>query len=161
MMAASSTQLLPDRRRMPVAGRARTLAWPLAVLLVGNVLASDGALALVVHLKHRQVRYEAVRGDALPVVLVRLEEHPLIEADDVDQPAAPLTGPDPVGDEVGLAVRVVANFSARLGAARARVGVRTMRGVGQAGVTNCPRLRGSQTSGNSYLSSLAAGESRK
>src|SRR4051794_30027417 len=61
-----------------------------AVLLVGDVPAPrDGAARLVV-LLHRDVDHEPVRGGAVPVVLLRLEEHAVARADDLDLAALAL-----------------------------------------------------------------------
>jgi len=47
-----------------------------------------------------------VRGGAVPVVLVGLEEHAVAGADDLDRAAAPLAQADALGDVDGLAVWV-------------------------------------------------------
>ncbi len=70
---------------------------PGAVLLVGDVLAPGHAIACVVHFEHRRVDYEVVGHGAVPVVIAQFEEHAVTGADDLDQPAAALTQPNPFG----------------------------------------------------------------
>ena len=80
--------------------------WRGAVLLVADVLTPRDGAALLVDLLHREVGHEAVGGGAVPVVLARLEEHPVAGADHLDLPAAALAEADALGDVDGLAVGV-------------------------------------------------------
>jgi hypothetical protein len=52
------------------------------------------------------VGHEAGRRGAVPVILARLEEHPVTGADHLDRGAAPLREADTLEDVDGLAVRV-------------------------------------------------------
>src|SRR5262245_11174735 len=63
-------------------------------------------MTLVVDLDDRQVSHEPVRRGAVPVLLGRLEEHPITGADDLDRPAAPLREPDALEHPDRLAVGV-------------------------------------------------------
>jgi hypothetical protein len=58
---------------------------------------------LLVDLLHGEVRHEAIRGSAVPVILARLEEHPIPGADHFDRAPAPLREADSLGDEVDAA----------------------------------------------------------
>ena len=53
----------------------------------------------LVVLLHRDVRHEAVRGGAVPVVLAGLEEHAVAGADLLDRPVLALAEADALGDE--------------------------------------------------------------
>src|SRR5437660_6648547 len=76
----------------------------LAVLFVGDVRAPGRAVALFVHLEHREMGHEAVGGGAVPVILARREEDAVAGADDLDRPAAQLRAADAFRDVDGLAV---------------------------------------------------------
>jgi hypothetical protein len=69
------------------------------------VLAPGRGVALGIDLEHGEVRHEAVRGSAMPMLLARLEEHPVAWANLRDRSTAPLHAADPLGDVDGLAVR--------------------------------------------------------
>src|SRR5579884_1201040 len=76
------------------------------VLLVGHVRAPGRRLPLIVHLLQGEVGHEPVRCGSVPVVLLRLEEHPVPGPDHLHRAAPPLGQADALGDEDGLAVRV-------------------------------------------------------
>ena len=82
----------------------KSLLGLLAVLVVGDVLAPGRAVAVVVHLEHREVGHEAVGRGAVPVLLAGLEEDAVAGTDDLDRPAAALATADALGDEDRLAV---------------------------------------------------------
>src|ERR671912_2578209 len=60
----------------------------------------DGT-ALLVYLLHGYVGHEAVRGGSVPMLLGRLEEHPVARADHLDLSAAALREADALGDVDG------------------------------------------------------------
>src|SRR5215207_2181408 len=103
-----------------------------AVLLVGDVAAPSDGAAHVVVLLHGDVDHEPVRGRAMPVVLVGLEENAVAGADDLDRAALALAQTDALGDEDRLAVRVRVPSGARAG--------REVHGGGGEG--RCPGGRG-------------------
>jgi hypothetical protein len=53
----------------------------LHVLLAGDVIRAGCAVALAVDLEHREVRHETVRGGAVPVLFIGLEEHAIMVVD--------------------------------------------------------------------------------
>src|SRR3954449_2106680 len=76
------------------------------VLLVGDVFSPGDRAAGLVVLLHGDVRHEAVRGGAVPVVLARLEEHAVAGADLLDRAALAPAEADALGDEERLPVRM-------------------------------------------------------
>jgi hypothetical protein len=76
------------------------------VLLVGDVDSPRRAVPFRVDLEHGEVGHEPVRRGAVPVLLARLEVHPIAGADHFDRAAAPLREPDALEDVDRLAVRV-------------------------------------------------------
>ena len=64
------------------------------VLVVADVLASGGGVALVVDVEHCEVGHEAVRRRAVPVVLAGLEEDAVAGPDDLERAVAPLAEAD-------------------------------------------------------------------
>jgi hypothetical protein len=76
------------------------------VLLVADGGAPAGGVSLVVDLEHGEVGHEPGRSGAVPVLLVRLEEHPVARVDRLDGPAAPLAEADALEDVDRLAVRM-------------------------------------------------------
>ena len=69
--------------------------------------------ALIIDLLHRKVGHEAVGCCPVPVILVRLEEHAVTRADDLDLSSAPLAEADALRYVDGLAVGVGVPRSAR------------------------------------------------
>ncbi len=78
----------------------------LAVLLVGGVLAPSRTVPLLVDFEHREVGHEAVRGGAVPVLFIGLEEDAIAGTDDLDRPATMLAPANTLGDVDGLPVGV-------------------------------------------------------
>src|SRR2546422_69775 len=77
-----------------------------AVFLVADVRAPRRAVAFLVDLDHREVRHEARRCGAVPVVLIRLEEHAVARADHLDRRATALDETDALCDVDRLSVRM-------------------------------------------------------
>src|SRR5919204_4527815 len=94
------------RSPCPRGGRSALDRRGLPVLLVGDLGAPGHGVPLLARLLEREVRHEAGRRGAVPVVLARLEEDAVARADDLDRAAAPLAQADALGDVDGLAVRV-------------------------------------------------------
>src|SRR5438105_9232391 len=101
--------------RSPAPARLRSWSAPLSskrssacrsVLLVADMGAPRGAVALIVDFDHREVGHEAIRRGTVPVVLVGFEEHAVARADDLDRRAATLRATDAIGDVDGLPVRM-------------------------------------------------------
>ena len=85
----------------------KSLLEPLAVLLVGDVLAPGRRWhPVVIDLLHGEVGHEAVGGGAVPVVLAGLEEDAVAGADLLDRPASALAAADAFRDVDRLAERV-------------------------------------------------------
>ena len=66
-----------------------------AVLLVGDVLAPVRRNALVVDFQQREVRHEAIRPGAVPVLLAGLEEDAVAGADLLHRPPRRCASPSP------------------------------------------------------------------
>src|SRR5947209_9380464 len=99
---AAAARISPVRRGRSCATSRSALSFldrrRLAILLGGDVVAPCDDIALVVCLLHREVGHETRRCGTVPVVLTRLEEHPVAGADHLDRPAAPLAEPHALGD---------------------------------------------------------------
>src|SRR5579884_3746663 len=76
------------------------------VIVLADVLAPGDGVALLVDLLHRDVHHEAVRRRAVPVLLLRLEEHTVAGADLLHRAALALTASHALGDEDRLSQRM-------------------------------------------------------
>src|SRR5829696_2907458 len=76
------------------------------VLLVRDLVTPCRGSAVVAHVEQREVRHEAVRGRAVPVVFARLEEDPVSWTYDLDRATTALCQPDAFEDVDRLSVGV-------------------------------------------------------